>query len=150
MCAIRKVDMIFVMDESGSIGYQNFQLMKNLTLYIVDAFEIGPDHAQVGWINFNDAARVVFNLTTYQDKTSLQEGIRAVAYRSGGTDIGAALLALHDQGFIPSAGARNKFDVPEVAVVVTDGISYIERIKAAAALLRKDRNIDVFVVGGDT
>ena len=146
-CAIRKVDMIFVMDESGSITADNFELMKNLSLYIVDAFEIGPDHAQVGWINFNRNARVVFNLNTYKDETSLQEGIRGVAYGGGGTDIGAGLLALHNQGFIPSAGARDTFDVPEVAIVVTDGQSPIERIQNAATLLRNNRNVDVFVVG---
>ena len=136
--------MIFVMDESGSIGTTNFELMKNLSLYIVDAFEIGPDHAQVGWINFNNNARVVFNLNTYQDKTSLQEGIRAVAYRGGGTNIGAGLYALHNQ---LSAGARNAFDVPEVAIVVTDGQSNAGVTQNAATLLRNNRNVDVFVVG---
>ena len=146
-CAIRKVDMIFVMDESGSIRPENFERMKNLAIDIVDAFEIGPDRTQVGWINFDGAARVVFNLNTYQNKTSLQEGIRGVGYSGGGTDIGAGLLALHNQGFIPSAGARNTFDVPEVAIVVTDGQSPIIGIRRAANLLRNSRNVDVFVVG---
>ena len=139
--------MIFVMDESGSIGSTNFELMKDLAIDIVNAFDIGPDHAQVGWINFNDYARVVFNLNTYQNKASLQEGIHAVVYRGGGTDIGAGLLALHDRGFTSSAGARNTFDVPEVAIVVTDGQSNIQLIQNAATLLRNNRNVDVFVVG---
>ena len=141
------MDMVFVMDESGSIGHSNFELMKELAINITREFAIGPDRTQVGWINFNNYARAVFNLNTYQNKTSLEEGIRAVVYRGGGTDIGAGLLALHDQGFIPSAGARNTFDVPEVAIVVTDGQSEIQAIRDAATLLRNNRSVDVFVVG---
>ena len=139
--------MIFVMDESGSIGSSNFELMKELAINITREFVIGPDRTQVGWINFNEAARVVFNLNTYQNKTSLHEGIHAVEYGNGGTDIGAALLALHDQGFNRSAGARNMFDIPEIAIVVTDGQSPIEHIKEAAKMLNDNRSVDVFVVG---
>ena len=146
-CAIKGVDMIFVMDESGSIGSSDFRLMKQLAINITREFAIGPDRTQVGWINFNQEARVVFNLSTYQDKSSLHEGIHAVAYRSGQTNIGAGLLALHNQGFIPSAGARNTFDIPEVAIVVTDGQSNIGVTQNAATLLRNNRNVDVFVVG---
>ena len=73
-CAIKGVDMIFLMDESGSIEYFNFELMKELAINITREFAIGPNRTQVGWISFNRYARVVFNLTTYQNKTSLHEG----------------------------------------------------------------------------
>ena len=146
-CEIKGVDMIFVMDESGSIGSTHFGLMKNLAIDITDEFVIGPERTRVGWINFNSSATVIFNLNSYQTKSSLHSAIRAIPYNGGGTDIGAGLLALHNHGFVPSAGARNSFDTPEVAIVVTDGRSGIGPIQEAAALLRRDRNIDMFVVG---
>ena len=146
-CEIKGVDMIFVMDESGSIGRYNFELMKDLAINITDEFAIGPERTQVGWINFNRVATVIFNLSSYQTKSSLHSAIHEVAYSGGGTDIGAGLHALYNNGFVPSAGARNSFDTPEVAIVVTDGRSSIESIQEAAALLRRDRNIDMFVVG---
>ena len=129
------VDMIFVMDESGSIDPYNFELMKNLTIDITNEFVIGPERTQVGWINFDCDATVIFNLSSYQTKSSLHSAIRAIPYNGGGTDIGAGLLALHNHGFVPSAGARNSFDIPEVAIVVTDGQSPIGSIQEAAALL---------------
>ena len=138
------VDMIFVM---GSIDPDNFTLMKNLTIDITDEFVIGPERTQVGWINFDSNATVIFNLSSYQTKSSLHSAIREITYSGGGTDIGDGLLALHNHGFVPSAGARNNFDIPEVAIVVTDGQSPIGSIQEAAALLRRDRNIDMFVVG---
>lgn len=139
--------MVFVMDESGSIGVHNFGRMKNLALNIVDAFEIGPNDTRVGWINFNQAARIVFNLDTYQTKNSLKDGISAIEYRNGGTNISVGLLALLDS---LSAYGRNAFDIPEIAIVVTDGQSEITHIQNAAALIHMDRNVDVFAVGVGT
>ena len=136
--------MIFVMDESGSIGSSDFERMKELAISITREFAIGPDRTQVGWINFNQAARVVFNLNAFQDKTSLHEGIRAVTYLRGSTDIGAGLYALDNQ---LSVFGRNVFDIPEVAIVVTDGKSNEGATQTAATQLSNNRNVDVFVVG---
>ena len=142
--ANKGVDMIFVMDESGSIGAANFELLKGLALQIIETFEIGPNLTQVGWINFNDNARVVFNLNTYQDIISLQAGIRAVTYSGGLTNISTGLLALNN---ILSTGGRSRLDIPEVAIVVIASQSDIEPIRNAAALLRRERNVEVVVIG---
>ena len=139
--------MIFVMDESGSIGSIDFEKMKELAINITDAFAIGPKRTQVGWINFNKMARVVFNLSTYPNKTSLHNAMRGVLYFGGSTNIGAGLQALYDYGFVESAGYRNSFLVPEVAIVLTDGRSDLEPIEDAAALLHENRSIDIFVIG---
>ena len=139
--------MIFVMDESGSIGNANFEAMKQLAISITDEFEIGPDRTRVGWFNFNSGARVLFNLNTYIDKASLHQAIRNVDYSSGGTNIASGLQALLDSGFIPSAGAREDFSSPDVAIVVTDGQSDIDDIRETAARLREQRTVDVYAVG---
>ena len=139
--------MVFVMDESGSITAANFEKMKNLAIDITNEFTISPTRTQVGWINFNNAARQVFTLTSYQNKASLHEAIRAIQYMNGGTNIGAGLQALYNYGF---AGARETFYIPEVAIVVTDGQSDIEEIQAAAMLLHDNRDVNVFVVGVGT
>lgn len=139
--------MIFVMDESGSITSERFELMRQFAITLTNEFEIAPDRTRVGWINFDEQASVIFNLNTYQNKETLHIAIRAVPYNGGGTNIGAGLQALHDYGFVESAGARNTFDIPEVAIVVTDGESSLVDIEAAAELLRNNRNINVFAVG---
>ena len=142
--------MIFVMDESGSIGRDNFEVMKQLAIDITDEFEIGPDRTRVGWFNFNSNARVLFNLNLYTDKVSLHQAIRNVDYSSGATNIASGLQALLDSGFIPSAGAREDFSSPDVAIIVTDGRSDIDDIREAAARLREQRTVDVYVVGVGT
>ena len=146
-CEIPGVDMIFVMDKSQSIGRDSFELMKELAINITNEFEIGPEDTQVGWINFHKSARVVFNLNEHNNRISLQEAIQAVPYRNGGTNISEGLLALHDHGFNESAGDRNSFDIPEVAIVVTDGQSALGPIQSAATVLRENRNVNVFAIG---
>lgn len=139
--------MIFVMDDSGSIRPTNFERMRQFAIGLTDAFVIGPDRTQVGWINFNGFGTVMFNLSTHGDKESLHAAIESVPFRNGATDISAGLLALHEEGFVEAAGYRPSFDIPEVAIVVTDGQSDIVDTRNASKLLREQRNIDVFAVG---
>lgn len=136
--------MVFVMDISGSIEEHNYEQMKQMAIDITDDFEIGPDNTQVGWINFNEDAWVVFNLTTYHDKTSLHQAIRNIIYIGGGTDIGGALRELYSNGFTL---ARSHLDVPHVGIVVTDGVSNFPGIEQAAMLINEQRRIDMYAVG---
>lgn len=135
---------MFVMDVSGSVGSDNFELMKQLAIDITDEFEIGPERTQVGWINFNHGAWVVFDHNAYTDKISLHQAIRNVVYAGGGTNIGAALLELHNNGF---TSARSDLDIPHVAIVVTDGQSSPEPIRMAAMLIKQESRVDMYAVG---
>ena len=138
--------MVFVMDDSGSIGNYSFEKMKRLAIDITQSFEIGLDRTRVAWISFSYSARVVFHLDQYSDKALLHEAIDNVTYRHGGnTAIGEALETLRTQGFI---GGRNLFDIPEVAILVTDGRTNSGiNSSIAAERLRTDRNVNVFAVG---
>ena len=137
--------MVFVMDESGSVTPRNFEKLKQLAIDITDSFEIGPDRTRVAWISFATFARVVFNLTAYSTKETLHNAIRGIAYGGGGTAIGRALETLRTEGFI---GGRDSFDMPEVAIVVTDGQRNTGiDTSTAADNLRRERNVNVLAVG---
>lgn len=79
-CKIKGMDLIFVMDESSSIGKNNFDKMKQFAINITDRFMISPNGTQVGWINFDHESRVIFNLSTYENKSSLHGAIREIDY----------------------------------------------------------------------
>ena len=139
--------MIFVMDVSGSIGSHNYELMKEFSISVTDAFAIGPEQTKVGWINYNEAAWVVFDLNAYPDKTSLHQAIRNIEYTGGGRNIGTGLLELYNNGFTSAAGARTSLDVPWIAIVVTGGQSSIGPIQTAARLIHQQRKTDVYAIG---
>lgn len=146
-CQIKGADIVFVMDVSGSIGESHFKRMKNLAIDVINSFEIGLDRTRVGWISFNENAWVSFHLNVYSNKASLMSAIHGIPYEKGYTAIGRGLETLRTQGF---NGGRNSFDIPEVAIVVTDGQTNtgIPTSTAAERLRRDmDRNVNVFAVG---
>ena len=145
-CQIKGVDMVFVMDESGSVGSGDFEKMKDLAIDITDSFIIGPDRTRVAWISFGTTAEVVFDLNAHSTKEDLHAAIRGVEYGDDGkTAIGTGLEALRTQGF---ESGRNSFDTPEVAIVVTDGqTNFGIDTSTAADNLHRERNVNVFAVG---
>ena len=144
-CKIKGVDMVFVMDQSGSVQLGNFEKMKDFAIDITDSFMIGPNRTRVAWISFGTTAEVVFDLNAHSTKKDLHAAIRGVVYGGGYTAIGRGLEALRLQGF---EGGRNSFDTPEVAIVVTDGQTNTGiNTSTAADNLRRERNVNVFAVG---
>ena len=137
--------MVFVMDDSGSIEEEDFEKMKELAIDITNSFEIGPDRTRVAWISFSTTAILIFGLNQYSTKETLHTAIRGIVHRGDYTAIGEGLEVLRTQGF---NGGRNSFDIPEVAIVVTDGVTNrgIDT-DTAATRLRNERNVNVFAVG---
>ena len=73
-----------MLDESGSVGYNNYQLMKQFVHDTVDEFDIGPEETQVGVISYSGSARVRFYLNTYHNKSALLAAIDSLPFSSGG------------------------------------------------------------------
>ena len=145
-CSIAGIDLVFVLDSSGSIGDTNFQTIRNFVNTFVSTLEIGPTRSQVGVIVFNYNAQVQFNLNTYSDRTSLMSAVNNIPYSGGGTNTADALYLLASQGFV---GARPEEEgVPRVAIVVTDGMSNdADDTARAAEALRQNKLITTYAVG---
>jgi len=130
-CNLAAIDLVFVLDASGSIGSVNFQRVLNLVRNIVTALEIGPDEGQVAVIRFGFTASLIFGLTAHDTETNLLTAVNGITYTGGGTNTAAALDLLVLDGF---TGARPEGDgVPRFAVVVTDGMSNNQAATVAAA-----------------
>ena len=147
-CRIRGLDLIFVLDSSGSIGADNYELMKQFAIKISSAFVIGPANTQVGVIIFSNGASVEFPLNRYSDEASLHGAIRTIPFINGGTDTAAGLIALENEGFTAAGGIRQIAEaVPRVAIVVTDGFSRSFSGTVAAASSVHATGVIVYAVG---
>ncbi len=60
--------MIFVIDASGSIRENRFEIVTDFVRNAVDALEVAPDRVRVGVITYSDNAYIQFNLNTYTRK----------------------------------------------------------------------------------
>ncbi|XP_076592743.1 collagen alpha-6(VI) chain [Chaetodon auriga] len=143
--AAKLADIVFIVDESGSIGTPNFQLVRTFLHSIVSGLEVSPTRVRVGIVMYNDrpTAQVYFN--TFNDKSELLKFIKILPYRGGGTSTGAALNFTRENVFIKQRGSRKDKGVQQVAVVITDGESQDE-VSTAAANLRR-AGVTVYAVG---
>ena len=147
VCNLAAIDLVFLLDASGSIGSVNFRNTLNLVAEIVSGLEIGPDEGQVAVIRFGDTASLIFGLTAHDNQADLLTAINNIRYTGGQTNTAGALNLLLSDGFI---GARPEVQgIPRVAIVVTDGRSSFRAgtITAAASVHAAQPTITVFAAG---
>jgi len=145
-----KLDLVFILDSSGSITSPNFQTMLRSVENIVssDTLTIGPDDTRVALIRFSDDANLEFDLNEYSDLNSLLQGIIAVEYDAGFTDTAAALQLLRESSASGVLGVRDSASAVQVAIIITDGRSNDKaETESEAKLIHTSTNFEIFAVG---
>ncbi len=80
-----KADIYFLLDESGSISYEEFDDMKDFTKKWLEAFEVGNNHVRFGLVKFASRATTVFRLHDYNTKADIEKAVNALIMEGGGT-----------------------------------------------------------------
>ncbi|XP_058841909.1 collagen alpha-1(VII) chain isoform X4 [Acipenser ruthenus] len=120
ICGKVKADIVFLVDESWSIGTNNFNKLKDFLFRIVTYFpKIGPEGTQVAIVHYSDNPRIEFHLNQFKDRNSVLRAIRAVHYGGGNTKTGRGIGYVLKEVFQVSVGMRQ--NVPHLLVLVTDG-----------------------------
>jgi len=114
-------DIVFVVDESGSIDSSEYALMKSFLSRLVGRLDIDSGGTRVGLVTFGSAVGTVFKFTDYTSSTSLQTAISSLSKAGGGTRTYSALAYVRTTLLTPEAGDRA--DVCNIVVVLTDGKS---------------------------
>lgn len=140
-----KIDLVFMIDASGSVGSANFRKMKSFVSNSVSHFTIGPNDARVGAITFSSQPHFQFALNKYTDKSSLSNAIQKIPYQSGGTNTDIALTYVEKNTFTAASGDR--IDARDILVIITDGKSSHPPQTALEANRLKQRNVEIIVVG---
>ncbi|XP_030013917.1 collagen alpha-6(VI) chain isoform X2 [Sphaeramia orbicularis] len=143
--AAKLADIVFIVDESGSIGTPNFQLVRTFLHSIVSGLEVSPTRVRVGIVMYNTQAKAQVYLNTFSDKADLLRFIKILPYHGGGTNTGAALNYTRDNVFTKARGSRMDKGVQQVAIVITDGESQDNVTDAAASLRRA--GVTVYALG---
>ncbi|GAA6097435.1 collagen alpha-6(VI) chain-like [Tachysurus ichikawai] len=144
-CKASLADIVFLVDSSGSIGDADFlRVKKFLHTFIVD-LDINPNKVRVGLAQFSNEPHQEFLLGKYADKNDLLEKVDKLTYLKGGTETGKALGFILNNYFTEAGGSRIKENVPQIAVVITDGDSADETKTPAMELRRK--GVLIFSIG---
>ncbi|XP_014381510.1 collagen alpha-6(VI) chain-like isoform X1 [Alligator sinensis] len=146
VCATVSIaDIVFLVDESSSIGLRNFKLIRDFLFTIINALHISPNNVRVGLVLYSDEPRLEFTLDTFENKLEILHYLQKLPYRGGKTYTGAALDFLRKDVFTRKAGSRKKQGVQQIAVVITGGQSLDDFTKSATKLRRS--GVDIYVVG---
>ncbi|XP_036356789.1 neurogenic locus notch homolog protein 1 isoform X6 [Octopus sinensis] len=144
-CQTNYADIMFALDESGSIKAPNFKIMKDFTKDIIKHFPIGSENVRVGVLTFSYSVKYQFNLNSYFNKEEIFRKIDKIRYGKGGTMTHLALNSLRVRSFTNKYGDRK--NVQNIAILMTDGISNKpSRTKIAAEKLRETGAM-VFAIG---
>uniref|UniRef100_A0A8C7Z0S6 Collagen alpha-1(VII) chain n=1 Tax=Oryzias sinensis TaxID=183150 RepID=A0A8C7Z0S6_9TELE len=120
MCGRSKADIVFLVDESSSIGVNNFIKMRDFMFRMATYFPvIGPQGTQIAVVHYSDEPRVEFRLSDFKDRNSVLRAIRGLRYVGGNTKTGKGIGYVLQELFQESLGMRQS--VPHVLVLITDG-----------------------------
>ncbi|XP_075925878.1 collagen alpha-3(VI) chain isoform X4 [Petromyzon marinus] len=142
---VDKADIVLLVDGSWSIGLANFQQMREFLYSIVDGLTVGKDQVRIGMAQFSGDPRTEFFLKTFSSQKDILDYIKTLPYKGGNTMTGRALEFISDNHFTAAAGSRKAQNVPQIAVVITDGKSQ-DDVEDAAEKLRK-LGIAVYAIG---
>lgn len=153
-CASSVVDLVFVLDSSGSIrdnnpddgSYDNWLLLLQFVANVIDRLSISSTNTRVGVVVFSDIGDNVFYLNTFNDKSSVKNAVLNIGYVGSNTHTAAGIRAMHYEQFISQNGDRS--NVENIAVIVTDGVSTTNNhTTVPEAVSARNDGIRIFSVG---
>ena len=85
------VDLILIIDVSGSIQFERIGVVREFIVSIIADLDVGPNSTRVGAVYFSEEAYAAFSLDQYQSRQDVQEAIRYIPYIGGRTNVAAGL-----------------------------------------------------------
>ncbi|CAB3986054.1 protocadherin Fat 4-like, partial [Paramuricea clavata] len=140
------VDLVFLLDGSGSVRANNFGKVKEFVKKVVDFFNIGTTGTHIGVVQFSTKPVTEFNLIRHFTKSGMKNAVDRIPYRRGYTYTADALNHLRSKIFTPPAGMRTDAGIPKVLVLITDGRSQGASVRPPAEAL-KNIGISIFSIG---
>lgn len=141
-CSAVKMELVFAIDASGSVGPDNFNSTLIFLTNVVSKLQIAPDMTRVAVIRFATGASISFGLDNYDSVPNVISKISSIRYTGGGTSTYSAIDMARINIF---KNARK--NVPKVFVLVTDGYSNNKNLTVAAAEKLKKNTTTIFTIG---
>ncbi|XP_017288668.1 sushi, von Willebrand factor type A, EGF and pentraxin domain-containing protein 1 isoform X3 [Kryptolebias marmoratus] len=141
------LDLVFLVDESSSVGANNFQSELRFIRKMLSDFPVAPENTRVALVTFSSKTHVVTRVDhisapkSHQHKCSLfSQEIPSISYRGGGT---------YTKGAFQRAAQilrQSRGNATKVIFLITDGYSNGGDPRPVAAALR-ERGVEIFTLG---
>ncbi|CAN9499907.1 unnamed protein product [Ophioblennius macclurei] len=142
-CRTAPCDLVFIVDGSWSVEDVNFEIVKRWLVNITTSFNIGQKFTQVGVVQYSDDPVLEIPLGKFSSNKDLIKAMESIQYMGGNTRTGTAINFATDKLF--GLSERGPLGVSRIAVVLTDGKSQDEVVKAAEVARKK--GVILFAIG---
>uniref|UniRef100_A0A672YJR1 Collagen alpha-1(XXVIII) chain n=1 Tax=Sphaeramia orbicularis TaxID=375764 RepID=A0A672YJR1_9TELE len=115
-CKERPMELVFVIDSSESVGPENFEIIKDFVMRLVDRTTVGRNATRIGLVLYSLDVHLEFDLARYMTKQDVKQAIRKMLYMGEGTYTGTAIRKATQEAFFSA-----RVGVRKVAIVITDG-----------------------------
>ncbi|GMT21126.1 hypothetical protein PFISCL1PPCAC_12423, partial [Pristionchus fissidentatus] len=146
----KPVDIVLLLDGSGSVGDDSFANNINFALLFARRLNISDEGAWLGVAQFSDEVRTEIELGQFSEPRQLEAAIERMSYVGGATLTGNALDHTLQHAFVGARGGN----VPKIVVVLTDAqsqlcvtSSYLQDSVLLPAQRLRDANITVYAIG---
>ncbi|XP_039379157.1 collagen alpha-6(VI) chain-like isoform X2 [Mauremys reevesii] len=143
---LERLDVVFVIDGSGSISPVQYQTMKDFMIALVKKSDVAPDRVQFGAVKYSDKPETFFYLNKYTTKSKIVEAIQNDRSK-GGSTYTAKAIGYSEALFAQEHGGRKSKGVPQILIVITDGASRDAAELGDAAKRLRDSGIIIYAVG---
>ncbi|XP_068424075.1 collagen alpha-1(XXI) chain [Clinocottus analis] len=147
-CRTAPCDLVFILDGSWSVEDVNFEIVKRWLVNITTSFNIGQKFTQVGVVQYSDDPVLEIPLGKHFSTNELIKAMESIEYMGGNTRTGTAIQFATDKLF--GLSERGPLGVSRIAVVLTDGKSQDEVLKAAEVARKKGVILFAIGVGPET
>ena len=147
----RSVDVVFLLDDSGSVSHTNFNESLEFVKNVIKAFPnnklSGQDGTRFGLSKFSLNYKSNFYLSNYTKQSDYLTAVSRVSYSKGtATNLGLALGQILNDQFNEKRGLRPEVDgIPRILIVLTDGRSHDSVLIPAKNV--RDENIVIYAIG---
>ncbi|XP_040211787.1 integrin alpha-M-like [Rana temporaria] len=143
-CSGPALDIVFLIDGSGSIVAKDFTLMLNFITRVMEEFK--ESNTQFALMQYSERFRIHFDFTQYSQIKDPAKLTKPITQRRGGTHTSSAILAVMQNLFMPGRGVRENAE--KVLIVITDGESIRDPAPYSMSIGEADRlKVRRFVIG---
>lgn len=138
------MDLYFLMDSSGSIGWRNYKIQKEFVKDLINDFSMNQTDTRVGLVIFSEKYRHSIPLGSMTDKAEIISAIDNLPYLRRGTNTADALKFIREEAF---AAGQTRPEAQQVLILLTDGLSRDQVDTRYQATQARESGIKIFAIG---
>lgn len=146
VCSKTKMDVVFLLDVSSTIGERNFITLLNAVKRFITNSAVDSGNARIGVVTHSSRVYIKLHLNEYSSKSDHIKAIDEIPYIRGVRNTADGIKILREESFSAKNGDRSS--VPNYAIIITDGVSERNRFEAVVeAEMSREVGIHLFVIG---